>query len=217
MTRIARFLDLLRASPPGAVFNPWWQVDAENDIGPDAPRIRREQLQAYLRERAGTARLALVAEALGYRGGHFTGIPMTSERLLLGAAPAPVLATLAPRRTSRPQKSPRGFAEPTASIVWRTLLELGVPPDGFVLWNAFAWHSFDPRAGLLSNRSPTQAELAQGRPLLDAFLSLCRCELVIALGRLAASQLAGAPCVRHPASGGATRFREQLATIVRAR
>jgi uracil-DNA glycosylase len=214
VTRIARFLDLLRGSPPGAVFNPWWQVDAENDIGADAPRIRREHLQAYLHERVGRARLALVAEALGYRGGHFTGIPMTSERLLLGAAPVPVLTTLAPRRTSRPEMSPRGFAEPTASIVWRALLELGVPSDGFVLWNAFAWHSFDPRGGLLSNRPPTRAELVQGRPVLEAFLTLCHCEHVIALGRLAASQLADAPCVRHPASGGATRFRDQLAAIV---
>jgi hypothetical protein len=210
---ITSLLDRLKASPPGAVFNPWWQVDPANDIGPEAPRIRREQLQAYLRERVGKARLALVAEALGYRGGHFTGIAMTSERLLLDTA---VLATLAPRRTSQPHKSARGFAEPTASIVWRTLLELGVPGDGFVLWNAFAWHSFNPHAGLLSNRSPTPAELAHSRPVLNTFLALSRCERVIALGRLAGSQLADAPCVRHPASGGATLFREQLAAIVRA-
>lgn len=214
---IASLLDRLKASPPGAVFNPWWQVDPDHDTGRDAPRIRREQLRAYLHERVGKARLVLVAEALGYRGGHFTGIAMTSERLLLDTARQPVLSTLAPRRTSRPQASQRGFAEPTASIVWRTLLELGVPGDGFLLWNAFAWHSFDPRAGLLSNRSPTQAELAQSRPVLDAFLALCGCELVIALGRLAASQLPGAPCVRHPASGGARLFREQLAAIFRVR
>ena len=37
---IERFLRLLRLSPRGGVFNPWWQSDTENDIGPQAPGIR---------------------------------------------------------------------------------------------------------------------------------------------------------------------------------
>ena len=81
---VERFIGLLKKSPSGAVFNPWWQIDQENDISRNAPDIRRRQLRAYLRERLGTARLAIVGEALGYRGGHFSGIPMTSERILLG-------------------------------------------------------------------------------------------------------------------------------------
>src|SRR6476646_7242324 len=78
------FLRLLKASPSGAVFNPWWQIDEENDIGPHSPAIRRKHLTVYFRERLGKARLAIIGEALGYRGGHFSGIPMTSERMLLG-------------------------------------------------------------------------------------------------------------------------------------
>src|SRR5437867_2638063 len=99
---ITGLIRLLKNSPDGAVFNPWWQVDADNDIGALAPRIRREQLHAYLKERSSRARLALIGEALGYRGGHFTGIAMTSERLLL--AQWPILASLTPRRTSQAQK-----------------------------------------------------------------------------------------------------------------
>ncbi len=78
------FLLLLRKSPSGAVFNPWWEVDDQNDIGRHAPAIRRRQLRAYLRKRLRKANVAIIGEALGYRGGHFSGIPMTSERLLLG-------------------------------------------------------------------------------------------------------------------------------------
>src|SRR6266436_514369 len=81
---IEKFLRLLKKSPSGAVFNPWWQVDKENDFAPSAPRIRREQLRAYLQKRVGKADVAIIGESLGYRGGHFSGIPMTSERLLLG-------------------------------------------------------------------------------------------------------------------------------------
>src|SRR6187399_1153274 len=101
--QLDKFLRLLKASPSGAVFNPWWQIDDENDIGPTAPAIRRKQLRAYLQERLANARFAIVGEALGYRGGHFTGIPMTSERLLLGKTPKPV-AALYERRNLLPTR-----------------------------------------------------------------------------------------------------------------
>src|SRR6266853_6500764 len=125
---IEKFLRRLKKSPSGAVFNPWWQVDEENDIGPRAPGIRRKQLCAYLSERLGKVRFAVIGEALGYRGGHFTGIPMTSERILLGRTkidciePRHILRGMIPRRTSKPRKCPDGFSEPTATIVWSTLL-----------------------------------------------------------------------------------------------
>ena len=211
--QLHKFLRLLKRSPSGAVFNPWWQVDAENDIGPQSPAIRRKHLAAYFRERLGKARLAIVGEALGYRGGHFSGIPMTSERILLGKhphtvaalserrdllqragdgghrPPLQILAGIKPRRTSRPEKCPNGFSEPTATIVWGTLLKLGVRPDEFVLWNAFPWHSFDPHRGMLSNRMPNKSERAAGLPVLNAFLKLFPCEQVVALGKIAAAQL----------------------------
>jgi hypothetical protein len=81
--QVDKFLQLLKASPAGAVFNPWWEVDEQNDIARTAPMTRRQQLRAYLQQRLGRAKIAIIGEALGYRGGHFTGIPMTSERMLL--------------------------------------------------------------------------------------------------------------------------------------
>jgi hypothetical protein len=253
--RLDRFLRLLKRSPSGAVFNPWWEMDAENDIGPSAPAMRRKQLGAYLQQRVGKARCAIVGEALGYRGGHFTGIPMTSERILLGKQPdlvaalyssrrsrvpaqaderpnrqensshgglrppLQILAGLNPHRTSKPEICPDGFAEPTATIVWGTLLRLGLEPNEFVLWNAFPWHSFDPRRGLLSNRTPNNSERAVSLPLLNAFLELFPCDQVVALGKIAIAELeqlgANAHCIRHPASGGAKLFREQIAKIFR--
>jgi hypothetical protein len=218
------FLRLLKKSPPGAVFNPWWEVDEQNDADRSAPAVRRIQLRAYLQKRLANARLAVIGEAVGYRGGHFSGIPMTSERLLLGRSKkiqliaGDVLSDLKPRRTSKREKCPDGFSEPTATIVWETLLRLGLKPDQFVLWNAFPWHSFDARRGILSNRMPDKSERAAGLPMLKAFLELFPCDEVVALGKIAAAQLEqlgiNAHCIRHPASGGAKLFRQQIAKIV---
>ena len=149
---------------------------------------------------------------------------MTSERLLLGRSKTVRLKSndffshIKPRRTSIPEKCPDGFSEPTATIVWGTLLQHGLKPDRFVLWNAFPWHSFDPRRGMLSNRMPNNSEQAAGLPVLNAFLELFPCEQVVALGKIAAAHLeeldVKAHCVRHPASGGAKLFRQQIGRIV---
>jgi uracil-DNA glycosylase len=221
---VEHFLRLLKKSPPGAVFNPWWQVDRENDIGLGAPRIRRAHLRAYLLARRKKARLAVIGEALGYRGGHFSGIPMTSERILLGRQKIAGidaqhwLSGINSCRTSKPQKSRDGFSEPTATIVWSSLLQLRLRPEQFVLWNAFPWHSFNTRRGMLSNRMPSKVERSAGISVLKAFLDLFPCHEVVALGRIAASQLEDlgidAHYVRHPASGGAKLFRQQIAKIV---
>ena len=252
---IKNFIRMLRQSPPGAVFNPWWQIDEENDISPHSPAIRRKHLALYFSERLGNARVAIVGEALGYRGGHFSGIPMTSERMLLhkkpevvaavcgrrnllpnhrgdsgqpppqsygvpGRPPLQIIAGIKPRRTSKPSVCPNGFSEPTATIVWGALLQIGVLPGEFVLWNAFPWHSFDPHRGFLSNRMPNKSEQLSGRPVLKAFLELFPCDTIVALGKIAAAQLEqldfNAHCVRHPASGGANLFRQQIAEIVKS-
>jgi hypothetical protein len=130
--QLDRFVQRLKASPSGAVFNPWWQIDQENDIGRIAPIIRRQQLRAYVQERLGRATLVVIGEALGYRGGHFSGIPMTSERMLFRKQRR-IVASIKPRRRSKPSVCPDGFSEPTATIVWGTLLKISVLPDEFVL------------------------------------------------------------------------------------
>jgi uracil-DNA glycosylase len=241
--QLDKFVRLLKASPPGAVFNPWWQMDEKNDISPRCPAIRRKHLTVYFRERLDKARLAVVGEALGYRGGHFSGIPMTSERMLLRKQPdmvaalrehrnlehhadggrrlpLQILSGIKPHRTSKPSVCLNGFSEPTATIVWGALLKIGLLPEEFVLWNAFPWHSFDPHRGLLSNRMPNKPEQRSGRPMLNTFLELFHCEQIVALGKIAAAQLEQLGfnsyyCVRHPASGGAKLFRQQIARIVR--
>ena len=219
------FVEKLAGYRSPDVFNPWGETDPEHDLDTRGPRTRRRQLSAYLRERIGRARVLLLAEAIGYQGGHFSGIPMTSERLLLGGLQHKGLVAAdvfqcQPQRTSSPAIKPEGFTEPTATIVWGFFHESGVDPRSVILWNAFPWHPYHSARGMLSNRTPTDAELAAGHQVLRQMLALGRFEKVVAVGKKSAAQLEqlgiAALEVRHPANGGAGKFRTQMREIVKS-
>ncbi len=222
--RLYQFLETLALpdARPG-LFSPWWQTDPRCDIDPAAPSIRRVQLMHFLLEREGP-RYLLLGEALSYRGGRFTGIPMTSERILLGGLsergvlPGHVLSACAPRRTSRPDVGGPGFSEPTATIVWREIAASGRDPRLFLLWNACPWHPHRPEAGPLSNRTPLREELDAGGRVLGELLAIFGPLRVMALGRKAQELCRRlgitADGLRHPASGGATAFRDRFRRLL---
>ncbi len=142
---------------------------------------RCERLLAYLEARR-DAPLLLVGEAAGYRGARVSGIPFTSERQLTGTGPG----------------------EATATIVRRTLAELGLEEHA-LCWNVVPTHPHLPGRHA-TNRRPTRAEVEAARPLLR---ELGRGRTVVAVGRLAEA-VTGAPYLRHPSHGGAAEFRAGL-------
>lgn len=221
---IEKFVRSLKQKPADALFNPWYESDHAHDLTADAPVIRRKQLTAYLKERQKSAKYLFIAEALGYQGGHFTGIAMTSERILLGhqqdkydVAPSDVFRSIEPKRTSHPQVNKLGMTEPTATIMWGALKDLKIDPYEVVLWNAVPWHPYKPEKGLLSNRTPLREEMDAGLVILKSFLELFPRAERIAVGRKCEESLAilgeEFTGVRHPANGGAPKFREQLKNI----
>lgn len=221
---VREFLASLQGKPSTHLFNPWYEQDHQHDVSAEAPAIRRKQLERYLTERIQTAKYLFIAEALGYQGGHFTGIAMTSERILLGhqkskygVEPAHVFKTLEPERTSRAEVNKKGMTEPTATIMWGALISQGIDPHQVVLWNAVPWHPFNPEAGLLSNRTPVAEELEAGLEHLQRFLNLFEGAELVAVGRKCEESLSGLGKsyipVRHPANGGAPKFRKQLKNL----
>lgn len=215
-----RFLYLLRSLPPRPdVFNPWRDYDPVNDGRLDAAAVRAVQLSAYLAVRCGRAKLVLVAEAPGYQGAKHSGIAMTSERILLGRlpeVPASVAFGVPGLQTSQPDIHPNGRAEPTATIAWKQMLALGYKPEEFVFWNAFPCHPHKPGQPL-TNRAPTAADMDSAAHVLPQLLALFSSARVVAVGNVARDALGGmgieAPSIRHPANGGATKFRDQLAAL----
>jgi uracil-DNA glycosylase len=146
---------------------------------------RRQRLHTYL-VALENAPFLLVGEAAGHRGARVSGVPFTSERQLTG----------------------RGPAEATATIVRRTLAELGLEQQA-LCWNVVPTHPHRP-ARPDTNRPPTRAEIEASRPFVR---ELARGRKVVAVGRVAQAAL-GAPYVRHPSHGGAQAFREGLRRLL---
>ena len=226
---VNNFVEGLAETPGNGLFNPWFERDCHNDASEDSPGIRRRQLVHYLAMRRGHARYLLIAEAAGYRGAHFSGIAMTSERILLGyqkprgILPCHVLPGLEPRRTSgnrvglKNAVRRQGFTEPTATIVWSTLLALDMDPHDFVLWNAVPWHPYRRNKGFLSNRRPTRCEQDASRRHLESFLALYPGARRIAVGNISQGLLSDYDVVhvRHPSNGGAPEFRTRMEMLMK--
>ncbi len=218
------FLNSLKRKKTDSVFNPWYDVDVENDIDKNSPKKRLENLKKYLQERQNAQHLIL-AEALGYQGGHFSGIPMTSERIILGyKSDIGVLPThvcnFPLERTSKIEVMEKGFNEPTATIVWQKLLDQKIDSSDFVLWNSFPWHPYKTSKGILSNRTPTEKEIDEGIIVLKELLKIIQFKKIIALGNKAHGTLTKMGFenilkVRHPANGGAVKFREQIGKLIK--
>lgn len=198
------FLELLGEGESPDVFNPWRRHDPATDLVKDATTQRLARLAAHLSTRA---RYVLVGEAAGYQGCKVSGIPFTSERLLL-AGDIPRISAPAARLTSRP----RPWSEPSATTVWKTLHAQGIAAET-VLWNAYPWHPHKP-GNLHSNRTPTRAERLAGVAVLERYLALFPGAQVFAVGRNAQASLAelgiAATPLRHPSMGGAMEFARQL-------
>jgi hypothetical protein len=210
MTAFAPLLRALYRGPRGRL---WDVVDPYRDEvpgldGPGAARRRRRNLEAYL-ERVGSPRLVLLGEAIGYRGGRFSGIAFTSERQLAGAGPER-LPWAADGDFAATSANPKLWLEPSGTVVWGAL---GGEPSGVLLWNAFPWHPHGAR-GPLSNRAPERTLLAANLHVLERLLAATAGARLAAVGRTAEAALATlgveAPAVRHPAHGGATLFRAQV-------
>lgn len=191
-------------------------ADACNQYADSTPAngVRRANLSLALAQiLAHDPALVLVAEAPGYRGCRRTGVPFTSDPILLNGIDPPGLFG-----------SNRGFrhacddghmpGEQTATIIWRELRRHNVVALG---WNAWPFHPHRPGQPE-SNRAPRAAELRQGLVFLEALLALAPGLPVVALGNCAHRNLSALNVphhrVRHPAQGGATLFANGLAAII---
>ena len=155
----------------------------------------------------------MVGEAPGYRGCRLTGVPFTSELILLNGVDRFEIFG-----RSRGYMKTNEFidisTESTATIMWNALERIKRLP---LLWNAFPFHPFKNRC-LQSNRTPTNDELKIGERYLRGLIQLFDTKAVVAIGNRAESTLINIGInfkrVRHPANGGKTEFTNGIDDIM---
>jgi hypothetical protein len=188
------------------LFNPYAPLDDP------LAGIRRDNLVRYLCDvHRFEPRVLLVAEAPGYRGCALSGIPITSERIILNGVKKWGLFGDGYGITSG---NPRGVTEMTATILWNALVEhLDTPP---VLWNSVPLHPHRP-GNRQSNRTPTVGEQRMGVPYIKSILAIFDIQTILAVGRTAQRMLGEAGyayvAVRHPSQGGKAAFIEGLRRV----
>lgn len=175
--KIGRFVDLVSQYEMPDVFNPWrHRCDLDVLGSAAAPAAKRERLRAHLG--GDDIRLLLIGEAPGYQGCRYSGVPFSSERLLLeGVIPRITTGMVPGRITTRHIP----FSEPAATIVWTALYEMEIS-ECTVLWNAFPWHPMKP-GNPVSNRTPTPSELSKGLYILQSMIDLYPSAAVVAVGQ----------------------------------
>lgn len=211
MTGFHHFIAALaQTDVPGDAFNLYAQ-------GNEANAIRRENLRLYLEQMATFGpRLLLVGEAPGYQGCRLTGIPFTSEHIMLGGVDGLDLfgAARGYRKTNEVERIKK---EPSATVVWGAIPAIRPLP---LLWAAYPFHPHRP-GHPWSNRAPRAEELRLGERFLTDILSLFSIETVVAVGNSAAKSLTRLGIehvkVRHPSQGGKQDFVAGLQKIAAAR
>lgn len=176
--------------------------------------IRRNNLLLYFQQMEKfNSRILMVGEAPGYRGCRLTGVPFTSEFILLNGVDRFEIFG-----RSRGYMKTNEFIdiskESTATIMWNALERIKRLP---LLWNAFPFHTFKNRC-LQSNRTPTNDELKIGERYLRGLIQLFDAKAVVAIGNGAESTLINIGInfkrARHPANGGKIEFTNGIDDIM---
>lgn len=183
-------------------------VNVTNQYDNSSPlnAIRRNNLIIYLNKMVQVKpRILLIAEAPGHRGSRITGVPLTSENILMNEMSGVNFFGKA-NGYQLPKNYSKFGKQATTTIIWEVLIELNILP---LLLNAFPFHPHQP-GNYTSNRTPLKSVIEMGKcPLLE-LMSLFKIQNVIAIGRKAEGSLKSlkipAHYVRHPAQGGKNEF-----------
>lgn len=188
-------------------FNFYLDEDLRFDL-PGAARLRQQNLYHYFASFPAVPPVLVVGEAAGWHGARFSGVPFTSEALLLGGG-----LPFTGQQTSH-RNIPH--SESTATVFWG-VMKSHFPK--FLTWNIFPLHPReDTSVERIINRRPSQEEIRLTLPLLLEMLTVLKPRRLIAVGKVAYETLQElepdhgwvTQYVRHPSYGGKQDFTHGL-------
>lgn len=206
--KIKRFInELAMATQFDNVFNQYSMNVTEN-------AVRRDNLLLYLNNMSEmNLKVLFVGEAPGYHGCRLTGIPFTSEYILIKDN----IVFGKKRGYRKTTEVDRLKKEQTATIIWNTLNTYNFAP---LMWNAFPFHPHE-KGDSTKNRTPLKEELEYGQVFLESIIDLFEIDNVIAIGKKAEASLRklGISCkeIRHPSKGGKPEFERGIREILSGR
>lgn len=197
-----------------------------NQYSPEIPdnSIRRKNLRIYLMSKIEIKPdILMIGEAPGYKGCRLTGVPFTSESILIKNENI-FGYSKGYRKTDENEKP---INEQTATIVWNVMADLmnilgktgkyDKTPKLPLFWNAFPFHPYK-RENTGSNRKPNSAELKAGEIFVRKILEFSNFSTIIALGNAASESLTSMQLphtkIRHPSHGGKKEFEKGLKKIM---
>ena len=151
-------------------------------------------------------KIILVGEAPGYNGCRWSGIPFTSEYIMLNRK----FRIFGQSQEFQQSSAGQLKKEISATIVWGTIKDMIPLP---LLWNIFPFHPHKPD-GYSQNRKPTTRETEEGKEYLNHIKNIYPNARLIAVGEVAHKRLKELNIdhskVRHPSHGGKEKFQKGI-------
>lgn len=181
MDAVEAIVDAIRQIPSGAgLFNHYESHEAAHEEA-DAPKLRRQNLDLYVRsfiERPSTD--LWIAEAPSRYGARWSGVPFTHQGKLKEMAEMLGL----PGAFAMPTRNPESSASRTSAAIWE-ILQKPVP----LLWNVVMLHPFKVKNGQIRNAETTREHHDLCRDCLTLVLDTFKPKRIIAIGNVSAKAL----------------------------
>jgi len=200
--KIKKFVEALaRTAPTQDFVNQYAYGKREN-------KIRRDNLIKYLTlYQNKRVDILCIGEAPGYKGSLKTGVPFSSEEILI------TNKFFTSSKAFKIENRANPSWEMSAKIVWQAMDHLHFYP---LIWSAFPFHPHEAKK-TESNRRPTSKEIEFGAKFLRELIKIFEIKHFVSVGRIAEKSLCDlgfkSIYIRHPSHGGAELFFSGLKEI----